>query len=277
MIAIVGVGVLGTRVLKALSEYEEILLVDYDTVEEKNIRRQYPPEAVGMKKVEAARRYMRGDARILHKHIDWSTVGVLRDVEAVIDCTDNMLARYVINDYCSKHGIPWLHVGVSDTAGSVIAMLPSGPCYQCIYPRGIGEACTLALDLSVADNTAKLAVAELVRLRAEHQPRFIRITRDNNMVLAVNRRPGCPTCNGHYYYLQPRDYYITYCTSAGCMSAKPAKSHHHDAGMGEQIVVNGANLVVYPNGEIHFKKIANDDVLHELAEIVYANRFRKRS
>ena len=30
-------------------------------------------------------------------------------------------------------------------------------------------------------------------------------------------------------------------------------------------------------GYKHFKKIANDDVLHELAEIVYANRFRKRS
>ena len=275
MIAIVGLGVLGTRVLKLLSEYEEVYLIDYDIVEEKNIRRQYPPAAVGMRKVDAARKFLRPNARILHKHLDWSTIGVLRDMELVIDCTDNMLARYVINDYCAKFGIPWLHVAVSDAAGSVVAMNPGGPCYQCVYPRGIGEACTQLLDLQVADKTAEHAIAELVRLRAENQPRFVRITSATSSALTMKRRNGCLTCSGEFHYLQPQDYYITFCTSAGCMSAKPVKPQRHDSGVGEQTKVQGTAITVYPNGEIHFGSHLNDDALREIAEHVYDTRFRR--
>jgi molybdopterin/thiamine biosynthesis adenylyltransferase len=274
MIVLVGLGTLGTRVLKRLSRYEKILAIDYDTVERENIGTQYPPIALGKKKTEAARAYIRTDIEVIDKHLDWSTAGLLEPAELVIDCTDNMLVRYVINDYCAKHGIPWIHGGISDCVGSVASIAPDGPCYQCIYPRGRGEDCTLELDTTIAERVADAVILELARVRASTsvKTRFTRIGRENLTVLDVTRRAGCPTCNETYHYLKPRDYFITYCVTAQCMSAKPVHPHHHDRGPGEEVTVDGVRCTVHRNGEIHFHKVLNDDRLHAIAEKLYRKR-----
>lgn len=274
MIVIVGMGTLGTRVLARLSQYEKILCIDYDTVEEKNAYRQYPPAAVGMRKVEAARKYLRKDIEILHKHIDWSTVPLLHDAEVVLDCSDNMLVRYVINDYCAKNGIPWIHGGLNDSVGAVATIAPEGPCYQCIYPRGAGEDCGPQLDLKIADKVADAMVLELNHVREELETQFIRITHNAPRFLEVERRSGCPTCNHDFRYLKPHDYYVTFCTSAHCMSAKPVHAKHHDWGAGEDVTIDEIPCTVFANGEIHFHKNASDDVLHGVAEKIYEKRFR---
>lgn len=276
MITVVGLGVLGTRVLKRLSEYEKVAIIDYDIVEEKNIRLQYPLAAVGMRKVDAARTFIRKNVEATHKHIDWSTVGLLHDSEIVIDCTDNMLVRYVINDYCAKQGIPWIHAGVSDCVGSVAAIVPGGPCYQCIYPRGTGEVCTPDMDMRVADRAADIVIDEIKRIRAEENPRFIRVTGSGAQALSVQKRVGCPTCEGTYRYLHPHDYYITFCQTAGCMSAKPVRKEHHDRGYGTDLLVQGVPITLFASGEIHFHKHANDDDLHAIAEQVYLEYVRGR-
>lgn len=277
MIIIVGLGTLGTRVLTHLSQYEKILCIDYDTVEDKNAYRQYPPAAVGMRKVEAARKYIRKDVDILHKHIDWSTVSLLHDAEIVLDCTDNMLVRYVINDYCAKNGIPWIHGGLNDSVGTVATISSQGPCYQCIYPRGAGEDCGPQLDLKIADKVADAMVLSLAKMRARTETTFTRITNGMPLFLDIERRPGCPTCNADYRYLKPHDYYITFCTSAHCMSAKPVHAKHHDWGEGEQVTVQGVPCSVFANGEIHFHKNASDDILHDIAEKIYEKRFRGKT
>jgi molybdopterin/thiamine biosynthesis adenylyltransferase len=274
MITIVGLGVLGTRVLKRLSEYENVAVIDYDIVEEKNIRLQYPLAAVGMRKIDAAREFIRKDIDATHKHIDWSTAGLLRQSEIVIDCTDNMLVRYVINDYCAKNGIPWIHAAVSDCAGSVAAIVPGGACYQCIYPRGKGEVCTVDMDTAIADRVADIVVSELARIRSEETPRFIRVSANGAQALAVQQKKGCPTCEGTYRYLHPHDYYITFCQTANCMSAKPVRKEHHDRGYGTDLIVQDVPITLFANGEIHFHKHANDDDLHAIAEQVYLQYVR---
>lgn len=276
MIVIVGMGTLGTRVLARLSQYEKILCIDYDTVEEKNAYRQYPPMAVGTRKVEAARKFIRKDIDILHKHIDWSTVRLLHEAEIVLDCTDNMLVRYVINDYCAQQGIPWIHGGLNDSVGTVATLTANGPCYQCIYPRGAGEDCGPQLNLDIADKVADGMVLALGRTRAQPETTFIRITSGAPIFLDVERRPGCPTCTGEYRYLKPHDYYITFCTTAHCMSAKPVHAKHHDWGSSEELVIDGVPCSVYANGEIHFHKTVNDDALHVIAEKIYERRFREK-
>jgi hypothetical protein len=227
-----------------------------------------------MRKVDAARQFIRKDIDILHKHLDWSTAALLREAELVLDCTDNMLARYVINDYCARNGIPWIHGGLNDCVGTVATIAPGGPCYQCIYPRGAGEDCGPQLSLAIADKVADAMVLEIARLHSEPRTRFFRISGGKAAVLDVARRKDCPTCTGAFHYLRPHDYYITYCTSAQCMSAKPVRPHSRDLGRGEEGVTNGVRYTAYANGEIHFHKAANDDVLRTVAEHVYARRFR---
>jgi molybdopterin/thiamine biosynthesis adenylyltransferase len=270
MIAIVGLGTLGVRVAKQLPAGTPLLLIDYDTVEEENLGTQYPAEALGLPKVEACRRLYHHDASIIHKHIDVTTIGVLAEAELVIDCTDNMLARYLINDYCAREGIPWIHSAMSDTAGTVAAFVPGGPCFACVYPKGTGETCTRDFARGIADHTAQVAVQEAEHVQRTLATRFIRVGIHDATPFAITKRAGCPTCAGNYTYLElaPQAFYITYCQNAHCMAAKPLK-HSHEHGTPKEQVVNGIPVSVFPNGEIHFHQHADDDVLFAIAKHVY--------
>jgi molybdopterin/thiamine biosynthesis adenylyltransferase len=280
MIVVVGLGTTGTRVCQRLPTEarmrrgHELLLIDYDTVSEENIGTQYPKEFSGWRKVDAAREAWQPEAMVLHKHLDLTTAGLLKDASIVIDCTDNLLARRVINDYCGKNGIPWVHTALSDTLGTVALFVPGSACFNCVYPENIGENCTRDFNRLVAEHTAARAVLEC--FSAEHTPtsRYTRITQKDSSKLSVEQRSDCRTCKGLYSYLElpAGDFYITYCINSGCMAAKPAVQRAHDHGTPEHKIVNGIPLEVFPNGEIHFHKQADDDVLYTTAKEVYRKK-----
>jgi molybdopterin/thiamine biosynthesis adenylyltransferase len=270
---------------------EEVFLIDYDMVAEKNTPRQYPAEAVGMRKVDAAEQFfsrsehrpehigvedspqlLRSNITAVHKFLDVTTIHLLEEASVVIDCTDNLTTRYLINDFCSQQGIPWIHSAVSDTAGTVASFSPGSPCFSCVYPTGVGETCTDDLDLLVADRVAETVVQELKHLRANPEAtRFIRVTRKDKLVLDLTHRKDCAACKGVYTHLElkPKSFYITYCTNSKCMAAKPLKAVHKDHGPGKELVVQGVPLTVYGNGEIHFHKEVETDDLYSLADRVY--------
>jgi len=54
----------------------------------------------------------------------------------VLDATDDIATRYLINDSCLEAGIPWIYTGVAGTGGLIMAVLPGqGPCLRCLYPE----------------------------------------------------------------------------------------------------------------------------------------------
>lgn len=267
-VAIVGLGVLGTRVLKLLPQDLHIILIDHDIVVEKNLHRQYPAEYLGYRKAFAAQEAFHRDSEAIHKHLDLTTVGLLAEAELVVDCTDNMLTRRVINDYCTREGIPWVHGALSDRAGALAVFLPGSPCFSCLYPSGTGETCTEALDLRLADATARAVAREVQSVLAgTANPIFIRTTAKQELPFALTKRPQCPTCAGSYPYLDHgQNYYITYCQNSHCMAAKPVVPRSHDHGEPEERVVRGIPIAIYPNGEIHFLIEADADVLNAIAQ-----------
>jgi molybdopterin/thiamine biosynthesis adenylyltransferase len=269
MIAVVGLGILGTRVVKLIDPYTELLLIDYDFVQPENVPKQYPKEALHKSKVEACRELYHEKAEVIHTHIDVTTVGVLSDCELVIDCTDNILVRRIINDFCSKEGIPWIHSALSDTAGSVAVFIPGEACFNCVYPDIVGETCSPRLPVKLADKTASAVITAMKNMT----PAFIRIAKDNT-VLAISKRADCKTCSGIYEWLKPKKFYITYCENAECMAAKPFK-HLHDHGKPKNIVVDDMPLELFPNGEIHFHAEAEDDELYRIAEKTYKEHAAK--
>jgi molybdopterin-synthase adenylyltransferase len=274
MIALVGLGLLGSRVCKQLPPDIPVLLVDYDTVEQENLHRQYPQEGLGMRKVDAAKTLFARHAQIVHKHIDVTTVGLLAEATLVIDCTDNLLVRYTINDFCSREGIPWIHSAMNDHVGTVAVFLPEGPCFQCLYPKGAGEACTRAANTALADKVASVVVQEAKLLLAgQEASHFIRVTANDKVVLALAKNKHCLACNGIYQYLDLKSdaFYITYCQNSNCMAAKPHR-HSHDHGTPQHRTVQGIPLQVFPNGEIHFLKHADEDLLYRIAREVYEQK-----
>lgn len=89
-------------------------IIDYDTVDYSNLHRQllYKGSSVGMPKVEAARHELSSSNR----HIDivcyniqlnsQNCLEIIKKYDVVLDATDNVATRYLLNDACVIAGKP---------------------------------------------------------------------------------------------------------------------------------------------------------------------------
>jgi len=83
----------------------------------------------------------------------------LLGADLVLDATDNVETRYLINDYCVKSEIPWLYAGCVGTEGRVMAIIPGKTaCLRCLFPHtpapGELETCDSAGVLGPAASVA---------------------------------------------------------------------------------------------------------------------------
>jgi adenylyltransferase/sulfurtransferase len=122
-----------------------LILIDRDYVEFSNLQRQSLYEeadaAEGLPKAVAAARRLRAvnpDIEIQPEVADLTSDNIARlfqGAHVVLDGTDNFETRYLINDYCVKHGIPWIYGGAVATHGTVMPVKPGETaCLKCVYP-----------------------------------------------------------------------------------------------------------------------------------------------
>jgi len=122
----------------------KIGIADDDRVEISNLNRQilHNTSCVGKLKVDSAQETL----QILYPDLDVKThpyrfaspeelIKVLIDYDLLIDCTDNYITRYHINEACIRLVKPWVYGAVHGFEGQVMTILPGqGPCYKCLYP-----------------------------------------------------------------------------------------------------------------------------------------------
>lgn len=74
-----------------------------------------------------------------HENIE----NIIRNMDVVLDGTDNMLVRFLINDACVKHSIPWVYGGAIETQGMTMNIIPGEtPCFRCVI-QNLPEAGSL--------------------------------------------------------------------------------------------------------------------------------------
>jgi molybdopterin/thiamine biosynthesis adenylyltransferase len=131
-VAVVGIGAIGS----VSSEYlvragvGKIIIIDKDKVEEINIHRQtlYNLEDVGKFKADVAKRELlkaNPDTEVVVKKefISNKNIGILlKGANLVLDCTDNMLARKTINDYCIGKKKIWIHAAAQGARCNVLVL-----------------------------------------------------------------------------------------------------------------------------------------------------------
>ena len=122
-VVIIGGGALGSHVVLFGRNWENpIRLIDMDRVEMKNTRSQFHTlMGNGRNKVQALQQAMQGMWRLRldgvpHKLTQDNVAQLLGGAALVIDCTDNMEARTVIQQYVQNEGIPCLHGTLSADA-----------------------------------------------------------------------------------------------------------------------------------------------------------------
>jgi len=209
-IAIIGCGTTGNQIIPLL--HGELFLIDRDIVEEKNLSRQklFSPEDVGKPKAEVlGKRYGIPYAVV---DLDISQVSLL-DADLVIDCTDNLETRFLINEYCVKNTIPWIYTGVVGDRGRVMAV--SGAyCFRCIFSevKGLDTCSTVGVDLGTAAVVGKIAAEEANSVLHGEQSRGLWA---NGEWVTVQRNDTCPVCKGEYAYLNgKKERVVKFCGSS---------------------------------------------------------------
>ncbi|NOZ81297.1 MAG: HesA/MoeB/ThiF family protein [DPANN group archaeon] len=185
-VTIVGLGAIGSHAAELLlrAGVHNLILIDDDMVELSNLQRQalYTEKDIGLMKADAIARHLQaidGKARLgIHtKRMDEGNMDSLlpsmgRDAgRVVLDCTDNLETRYLIDARCKSKNIPWVHAACVGWWGEV-KVFPSfsssvrQKTYQDIFPdkkTPLGCVDAGVLNHAVA-MTAAIQVGETVKL-----------------------------------------------------------------------------------------------------------------
>ncbi|MCL4804899.1 MAG: ThiF family adenylyltransferase [Anaerolineae bacterium] len=141
-VLVIGAGALGNEVIKnlALMGVGNILIADFDTIEDSNLSRSVLFRATdrGRRKVDAAAEAVKTinpDVKVKAWHGDINFemgLGVFRHVDAIVGCLDNREARLSINRFSWAVDRPWVDGAIQELMGIVRVFRPGeGACYEC--------------------------------------------------------------------------------------------------------------------------------------------------
>jgi adenylyltransferase/sulfurtransferase len=141
-VLVVGAGALGNEVIKnlALMGIGNILVADFDTIEDSNLSRSvlFRASDRGRRKVDAAAegaKELNPDVKVKtwHGNINFDMgLGVFRHVDAIVGCLDNREARLSINRFSWAVNRPWVDGAIQELMGIVRVFWPGqGACYEC--------------------------------------------------------------------------------------------------------------------------------------------------
>ena len=145
-VLVIGAGGLGSPVLLYLAAagIGTIGIVDDDVVDISNLQRQiiHRTEDVGSKKVDSARaRLLALDPNIKVEVYPNSlnpenALSVLKGWDVVVDGTDNIPTRYLIDDACHLLSIPWVYGSIHRFEGQVsVFSTEQSRCYRDLFPE----------------------------------------------------------------------------------------------------------------------------------------------
>ncbi|UUF14052.1 MULTISPECIES: HesA/MoeB/ThiF family protein [Flavobacterium] len=144
-VLVIGAGGLGAAILPYLAAagVGEIGIVDDDDIEITNLHRQviYKSSAVGKSKVEEAK-LMFSELNPLvkvnafaEKLSGKNALSLFEKYDIIVDATDNISIKYLINDACLVTNKPMVYGSIFRFQGQVsVFNYQNGPTYRCLYP-----------------------------------------------------------------------------------------------------------------------------------------------
>ncbi len=228
-VAIVGMGALGTVLANHMvrAGVGFVRMIDRDFVEESNLQRQmlfdeadaasHAPKAIAAAaKLSAINSAVTLDPIVADLNPTNAAV-LLRDVDLILDGSDNFQVRYLINDVAVKYDIPWVYGGAVSSKGMFSVIVPhETPCFRCLFPHapaGRGETCDISGVIGpivhiIASYQAVEALKLLTGNGHARNPNLEQFELWDNehmqMNIAKGRNEHCPACgHGVYEYLEP--------------------------------------------------------------------------
>jgi len=217
-VAIVGVGAIGSIIADRLvrAGVGFVRLIDRDLVELSNLQRQFlfdeadvsahlPKAVAAAGKLRAINQSVEIEARDEDLNPRTSD-SLLEGLDLIVDGTDNMPARWLLNDYSVAHKVPWIYGGVGTVGGATATVIgESPPCLRCLEEmfrrREKGGSCLTdgvlnTITAIIGSLEATESLRYLVERRFPRQPRFsimdawVPELRNYHF----EARPDCPCC-----------------------------------------------------------------------------------
>ncbi len=221
-VLLIGAGGLGSpsALYLAAAGVGTIGIVDHDVVDRSNLQRQilHTEARVGTSKVGSAHEaieQLNPDIKVVgYEHrLDSSNVEeIFADYDVIVDGTDNLPTRYLVNDACVKLGKPNVHAAVYRFEGQLTVFWPGHPenpsgCYRCMFPEpppaGSAPSCSEIGVLGILPGVMGLLQAtEVLKLLLEigdpllGKMLYYDALRTSFYELKLPKKPTCPHCAG---------------------------------------------------------------------------------
>ncbi|ADC66337.1 UBA/THIF-type NAD/FAD binding protein [Ferroglobus placidus DSM 10642] len=226
-VLVVGAGGLGSPAIQYLAGagVGRIGIVDGDVVDISNLQRQTIHAGnLGMNKAESAKIFvekLNPDVKVDVYPFNLTPENareIIKKYDVVLDCTDNFVARFLINDACVIEEVPFVHAAVLRFEGEIMTVVPKeSACYRCVFkhapPPGTVPSCQEAgvvgatvgvLGTLQAVEAIKLllGIGETLVNRMLH----VDLLTMDFTELKLRKDPECPVCSGRVKDIIPEKY-----------------------------------------------------------------------
>jgi len=223
-VLIVGAGALGSASAEMLvrSGVGTVTIIDRDYVEWSNLQRQqlYREEDVreALPKAIAARKRLceiNSDVQI-HAHVMDARADnlqpFLKNVDVIIDATDNFDIRFILNDLSQKWRIPFIFAACAGSFGSTFTIIPGKtPCLHCLLKQIplMGATCdNLGIISPIIQMIASYQVTECLKLLVEDEESLrqgylsIDLWKNQHYAIRIDKakRDDCLSCGSNAFY-----------------------------------------------------------------------------
>ena len=218
-VVIVGVGAIGTQSASLLTRagVDCLTLVDRDVLELNNLQRQmlFNEKDVGKPKASQAVLHLKEiNSEITLESFDEDLNNgnveklIPKDTSLILDCTDNLVTRFLINDYALKNKIPWIYSAAVKSNALLMNIIPGKtPCFACIFntPSSLETCETSGVLNSTTSLIASLQASEAIKILLDKNPlnglMHINLQSNDFDKLGTAKRKDCPACSEDYIFL----------------------------------------------------------------------------
>ena len=220
-VAIIGLGATGSTSANLLARAGiNLILIDRDVIELDNLQRQtifdeldigHPKVIIAKEKLSKINSKIKIEAYLLD--LNYSNIDILLKANLILDCTDNMETRFLINDFSIFNEIPWIYAAVLGSNAMSMNIVPNKtPCFRCIFKEqesltenSVGVLNTITNLISSIQSTEAIKI--LTNQDFNKEIFIFNIWNLQMQKLVVKKNLDCKTCfKNNFEYLEGKKY-----------------------------------------------------------------------
>ena len=221
-VSVVGLGAIGSNTANLLARAGlNLNLIDRDVVELDNLQRQvlFDENDIGQPKAIQAKKKLsliNSEIKISSTVTDLNhtNINILQKSDIILDCTDNMETRLLINDFALYNSIPWIYSAVLGVHAMTMNIVPGKtPCFSCIFKEqtSITDNCdSVGVINTITTLIASIQSTEAIKILTDQEFNrdllLLNIWELNIEKLKIKPNLNCKTCSGIFDYLAGKNH-----------------------------------------------------------------------